>query len=171
MELQSWTEWNSKSSPPTTLPSKSWMKPHHFPILVFRGGGINFPSISYNHRRQPGGILNINYSRLRDEIPAPGSSVLRTLVKAKLRWQTSEGRSARSLVDLDQYWPDFKIKTVNWSLRQEEWQKKKRKKTKIKRHLNPVVSINMMNSESGIYLFSSLSFSVYYVYSNLASVT
>ena len=170
MELQSWTEWNSKSSPPTTLPSKSWMKPHHFPILVFRGGGINFPSISYNHRRQPGGILNINYSRLRDEIPAPGSSVLRTLVKAKLRWQTSEGRSARSLVDLDQYWPDFKIKTVNWSLRQEEWQKK-RKKTKIKRHLNPVVSINMMNSESGIYLFSSLSFSVYYVYSNLASVT
>ena len=78
---------------PTPLPPpKSWMKPHHFPILVWRGGGINFPSISYKHRRQPGGILNINYSRLRDEIPAPGSSVPRTLVMAKLRRQTSEGQ-------------------------------------------------------------------------------
>ena len=60
-------------------------KMHHFPILVWRGGGINFPSISYKQRRKPGGILNINHSRLRDEIPAPGSSVPRTLVKAKPR--------------------------------------------------------------------------------------
>ena len=67
-------------------------KMHYFPILVRRGGGINFPSISYNHRRQPGGIRNINYSRLGDEIPAPGSSVPRTLVKAKPRWQTTEGQ-------------------------------------------------------------------------------
>ena len=83
-------ETANPTSPPA--PSKSWMKPHHFPVLVWRGGGINFPSISYKHRRQPGGILNINYSRLRDEIPAPGSSVPRTLVKAKLRRQTSEGQ-------------------------------------------------------------------------------
>ena len=76
----------------TSPPPKSWMKPHDFLILVWRGGGINFPSISYKHRRQPGGILHINYSRLRDEIPAPGSSVPRTLVKAKPRWQTSEGQ-------------------------------------------------------------------------------
>ena len=44
--------------PPPPPPPKSWVKPHHFPILVWRGGGINFPSISYKHRRQPGGILN-----------------------------------------------------------------------------------------------------------------
>ena len=82
--------------PPPPHPNHEWnrakAKMHHFPILVRRGGGINFPSISYNHRRQPGGILNINYSRLRDEIPAPGSSVPRTLVKAKPRWQTTEGQ-------------------------------------------------------------------------------
>ena len=79
--------------PPPGHPNHEWnrtkAKMHHFPILVRRGGGINFPSISYNHRRQPGGILNINYSRLRDEIPAPGSSVPRILVKAKPRWQTT----------------------------------------------------------------------------------
>ena len=145
MELQSWSEsWKMKQQiqpPPPPLPSKSWMKPRHFPILLWRGGGINFPSISYKHRRQPGGILNINYSRLRDEIPAPGSSVPRTLVKAKLRRQTSEWRSAGSSVDVDQqhlqYWPDFKIKTVNWSLRQEEWQKKRKKENKNKTAFEP----------------------------------
>ena len=88
MELQSWTEsWKMKqqTQPHPPPPPKSWMKPHHFPILVWRGGGINFPSISDKHRRQPGGILNIKSSRLRDEIPAPDSSVPRTLVKAKIR--------------------------------------------------------------------------------------
>ena len=29
-------------------------KMHNFPILVWRGEGINFASISYKHRRQPG---------------------------------------------------------------------------------------------------------------------
>ena len=77
-------------TPPPPPSSKSWMKLYHFPILVCRGGGINFPCIMYKHRRQSGGILNINYSRLRDEIPAPGSSVPRTVVKAKLRWPNSE---------------------------------------------------------------------------------
>ena len=76
--------------PPNHGSNRAKAKMHHFPILGWRGGGINFPSISYKHRRQPGGILNINYSRLRDEIPAPGSSVPRTLVKAKLRWPNSE---------------------------------------------------------------------------------
>ena len=80
----------------TTNTNHGWnrakAKMHHFPILVWRGGGINFPSISYKHRRQPGGILNINYSRLRDEISTPDSSVPRTLLKAKPRWQTSEGQ-------------------------------------------------------------------------------
>ena len=104
---QNHEKWNSKppTPPPPPPPNHGWhrakAKMHHFPILVWRGGGINFPSISYKHRRQPGGILNINYSRLRDEIPAPGSSVTRTLVKAKPRWQTGWG-SAGSLVDLDQ---------------------------------------------------------------------
>ena len=83
-------------TPPPPLPNHRWnrakAKMHHFPILVWRGGGINFPSISYKHRGQPGGILNINYSKLCDEIAAPGSSVPRTLVKAKLRWQTSGGQ-------------------------------------------------------------------------------
>lgn len=78
---------------PTPLPPpKSWLKPHDFPNLVWRRGGINFSSTSYKYRRQPGGILNINYSRLRDEIPAPGSPVPRTLVKANLLRQTSEGQ-------------------------------------------------------------------------------
>ena len=87
---------NETANPPPPPPPHSnheWnrakAKMHYFSILVRRGGGINFPSISYNHRRQPGGILNINYSRLGDEIPAPGSSVPRTLVKAKPRWQTT----------------------------------------------------------------------------------
>ena len=101
MELQSWTvSWKMKQQtqppPPPHSPNHGWhrakAKMHHFPILVWRGGGINFPSISYKHRRQPGEKLNINHSRLRDEIPAPGSSVPRTLVKAKPRWQTSEGQ-------------------------------------------------------------------------------
>ena len=35
------------------------------------------------------------------------------------------------------YWPDFKIKTVNWSLRQEEWQKKRKKENKNKMALEP----------------------------------
>ena len=84
---------NSKSNPPPppSLPNHGWNSTI-FPSLFVGAGGINFPSISYKHRRQPGGILNINYSRLRDEIPAPGSSVPRTLVKAKLRRQTSEGQ-------------------------------------------------------------------------------
>ena len=49
---------------------------------------------SYKHRRQPGEKRNIiiRHSRLRDEIPAPGSSVPRTLEKGKPRWQTSEGQ-------------------------------------------------------------------------------
>ena len=54
-------------------------------FVVWRGGGINVLSISYKHRRQPGKILNIKYLRLHYEIPAPGSSVPRTLVKAKTR--------------------------------------------------------------------------------------
>ena len=52
---------NSKPTP-SPLTNHGWKrakaKMHHFPILVWRGGGINFPSISYKHRRQPGGILN-----------------------------------------------------------------------------------------------------------------
>ena len=83
-------KWNSKPTPPP--PPSQIMKPHHFPILVWNGGGINFTSISDKHRRQPGGILNIKSSILRDDIPAPDSSVPRTLVKAKIRWQTSEGQ-------------------------------------------------------------------------------
>ena len=43
--------------PSTTSPNHGWhrakTKMHHFPILVWSGGGINFPSISYKHRRQP----------------------------------------------------------------------------------------------------------------------
>ena len=35
------------------------------------------------------------------------------------------------------YWPDFKIKTVNWSLRQEEWQKKRKKENKNKTAFEP----------------------------------
>ena len=96
MKNETTTVTHLPSPPPPKKKYQGWhrakAKMHHFPILVWRGGGINFPSISYKHRRQPGGILNINYSRLRDEIPAPGSSVPRTLVKAKTRWQTSEGQ-------------------------------------------------------------------------------
>ena len=45
MELQSWTEsWKWNSNPPP--PKKAKM--HHFPILVWRGGGINFASIRTN---------------------------------------------------------------------------------------------------------------------------
>ena len=70
--------------------SKSWMKPSKsqnapFSIFVWRGGGTNFLSILYKHRRQPDRILNIAYLRLCDEIPAPENSVPRTLVKAKPR--------------------------------------------------------------------------------------
>ena len=82
---------NETANPPPPPPPQI-MKPHHFPILVWKGGGINFTSISDKHRRQPGGILNIKSSILRDDIPAPDSSVPRTLVKAKIRWQTSEGQ-------------------------------------------------------------------------------
>ena len=56
------------------------------------GRRYRFPIYFVQHRRQPGRILNINYSRLRDEIPAPDNSVPRTLVRAKPRWQTSEGQ-------------------------------------------------------------------------------
>ena len=66
--------------PPTQIMDEAAQKPklmRHFSIL-FGGLGwgrrYNFPSISYKHRRQPGGILNINYSRLCDEIPAPGGT-------------------------------------------------------------------------------------------------
>ena len=62
---------NQPTLPP---PNHGWQcanaKMHHFPILVWRGGGINIPSISKKHRRQPGEKLNINHSRLRDEISA-----------------------------------------------------------------------------------------------------
>ena len=89
---QNHQKWNSNLQPPNHGWHRGKAKMHHFAILVWRGGRKNFPSISYKHRRQPGGILNINYSRLRDEIPALGNSVPRTLVKAKPRWQTSEGQ-------------------------------------------------------------------------------
>ena len=74
-------------------------KMHHFPILVWRGGGINFPSILYKRRRQPGGILHINYSILCDEIPAPSST--RNTCEGKTT-MTNQWGSAGSLVDLDQ---------------------------------------------------------------------
>ena len=80
-----------QTRPPLPTPRpKSWMnrakaKLHHFPILVWRERGINFLCNLFKHRRQPGGILNINYLRLRDEIPPPGNSVPRTFVKAKPR--------------------------------------------------------------------------------------
>ena len=51
MEVQSWTEsWKMKQQThPQPPPPKSWMKPcksktHHFPSLVCREGGIDFPS-------------------------------------------------------------------------------------------------------------------------------
>ena len=62
---------------------KNEAAPFSHPCLV--GKRYIFPIYFVQHRRQPGGILNINYSRLRDEIPAPGNSVPWTLVKAKPR--------------------------------------------------------------------------------------
>ena len=54
-----------------------------FPSLFGGEDVYNFPSISYKHRRQSAERLNINHSRLRDEIPAPGSSVTTDTSKAK----------------------------------------------------------------------------------------
>ena len=77
-------------------PPKSWMTPRKsqnapFSHPCLEGRRYRFPIYFVQHRRQPGGIPNINYSRLRDEIPAQGNTP-RTLVKAKPRWQTSEGQ-------------------------------------------------------------------------------
>ena len=74
MVLQSWTESSKmkQQTHPAPLPPKKIMddtaqKPKCtiFAILVCRRGDKHFPSIAYKHRRQPGGILNINYSLLK----------------------------------------------------------------------------------------------------------
>ena len=90
---------NEAANPPSIAPPppKSWVKPRKsqntpFSHPCLEGRRYRFPIYFVQNRRQPGGILNIYYSRLRDEIPAPGNSVPRTLVKAKPRWQTSEGQ-------------------------------------------------------------------------------
>ena len=51
---------NETAKPTPPPPHKSWMKPCKSQNAPFSHlwGGINFPSISYKHRRQPGGILN-----------------------------------------------------------------------------------------------------------------
>ena len=134
MEIQSWTEsWKMKQQihpPPTS--SKSWMKLYHFPILVCRGGGINFPCIMYKHRRQSGGILNINYSRLRVKFLPQAAQYHGQLWRQNYDDQIVNVRPGSVT-----YWPDFKIKTVNWSLRQEEWQKKRKKENKNKTAFEP----------------------------------
>ena len=72
-----------KQQPPPPPQKKSQNAPFSHPCL--EGRRYKFRIYSYEHRRQHRGILDINYSRRRDEIPAPGSSVPRTLVRAKPR--------------------------------------------------------------------------------------
>ena len=81
---------NETANPPTPLPPLPIMddtaqtpKCTIFPSLFGGEDVYNFPSISYKHRRQSAERLNINHSRLRDEIPAPGSSVTTDTSKAK----------------------------------------------------------------------------------------